>query len=160
MMRTTNNLPVLIVEDEEPKLNAIRSFLVEEFPDLKFRVAKSLTSAISELANNAFAFCLIDMSIPSYDFEVDKTGGGQPQAEGGTDILRFMESECPDLKAVVLTQYNEFATPDGSVLSIEDLRESLTQEFTANLLAVVYYSGQKAAWRSELKVLMEGQIFD
>ncbi|MCQ2031188.1 hypothetical protein [Stutzerimonas zhaodongensis] len=160
MMPTTNNASILIVEDEEPKLNAIRAFLIDEFPAFEFRVAKSLTSAISELTHHSFSFCLIDMSIPSYDFEVDKSGGGQPQAEGGTDILRFMESECPDLKAAVLTQYNEFATLDGSVLSIEDLRENLTKEFPDNLLAVIYYSGQKASWRSELKTLMEGQLID
>lgn len=160
MTLTTNKLSFLVVEDEEPKLNAIRAFLLDEFPKIYVVTAKSLNSAIAELSNNEFGFCIIDMSIPSYDFEVDKTGGGKPQAEGGTEILRFMESECPGLKAVVLTQYNEFATLDGSVLSLENLRANLTQEFSENLLAVIYYSGQKAEWRAELKALMERYRFD
>jgi ActR/RegA family two-component response regulator len=160
MTLITNDFSILIVEDEEPKLNAIRAFLFDDFPMINVSIAKSLTSAISELSNKEFDFCIIDMSLPTYDFEVDKTGGGKPQTEGGTEILRFMESECPDLKAVVLTQYNEFATLDGSVLSIEDLRHNLTQEFSDNLLAVIYYSGQKAEWRSELKKLLEVYSFD
>lgn len=160
MTLITNDFSILIVEDEEPKLNAIRAFLFDDFPMINVSIAKSLTSAISELSNKEFDFCIIDMSLPTYDFEVDKTGGGKPQTEGGTEILRFMESECPGLKAAVLTQYNEFATLDGSVLSIEDLRHNLTQEFSDNLLAVIYYSGQKAEWRSELKKLLEGYSFD
>lgn len=151
MTHTISNPELLIIEDEKPKLNAVCAFLSEEYPNLTYKVAQSFTSATSAISENNFKICIIDMSIPTYDFEVDNTGGGNPQAEGGTEILRFLESESPETRAIVLTQYNEFSDEDGKTLSIESLRANLTAEFGHNLIELIYYSGQKGEWRSQLK---------
>lgn len=160
MMHTTNSPELLIIEDEKPKLNAVCAFLSEEYPKISYAVAQSFSAATSEISKNKFKFCIIDMSIPTYDFEVDNTGGGKPQAEGGTEILRFLESESPETKAIVLTQYNEFSDEDGSTLSIESLRANLAAEFSQNLIELIYYSGQKGEWRSKLKEILRATEYD
>lgn len=149
------DLKVLVVEDDAPKLKAITGFLREELLLSEIDVAKSLTSAIQSLSKNEYDFCIVDMSIPTYDFDVDKSGG-EPQSGGGRDILRFIKSEAERTKAVVLTQFNEFTTLDGGELTLDLLRDSLLRKFKKNLLAVIFYSTQQGEWRKILKSTIEG----
>src|SRR5258708_7065919 len=122
---STSNFRVLIVEDDEPKLNAVLRFLESEFPTLEILVAKSLNSAIERLASNIIDLAIIDMSLSTYEFSADKEGGGRPQAFAGEDIVRFVDAESPSTKSVVLTQYEEFSdTPRGGRKSLAELRES------------------------------------
>lgn len=147
-MSITTSKKVLVIDDDAPKLNAIKEFLKSdlgiEYPD----VAKSLTSAIRAIANNKYDLCIIDMSLPTDDFEEDKSGG-DPQAKGGIDILRFIQSESPTTKAIIISQYDEFPDGSGSV-TLEDLTENLMRKFKRNLLAVLFYASQKSEWRNGL----------
>lgn len=154
MISITTKLSILIIEDDAPKLKAIINFLNEDLNFFEPVIAKSLTSAIQKLSNEEFDLCIVDMSIPSYDFEADKTGG-EPQSGGGRDILRFISSEAPRTKAVVLTQYNEFRTTHGVDVTLDALTVSLMKKFNKILLAVVFYSTQKGEWRKKLKSVIE-----
>lgn len=160
-MSIPTDLNILIIEDDTPKLNAIKSCLTGEIgiSEASISVARSLTSAIQKLQEQNFALCVVDMSIPTYDFEVDKTGG-EPQAKGGLDILRFIQSETDSTKAIVITQYNEFTDGNGSASTLEQLTEQLLKKFKKNLLAVLFYASQKSEWRSKLKFSITGEFDD
>lgn len=160
-MSIPTNLNILIVEDDTPKLNAIKSCLSDEIGVnvTNISVACSLTSAIQKLQTQDFSLCIVDMSIPTYDFDADKTGG-EPQAKGGLDILRFIQSETDSTKAIIITQYNEFPDGNGSASTLEQLTEQLLRKFKKNLLAVLFYASQKSEWRSKLKYSINGEFDD
>ena len=156
-MSIVTELRILVIEDDTPKLNAILSCLTEEVGICVSNVivAKSLTSAVHSLGAGSYDLCIVDMSIPTYDFDEDRTGG-EPQAKGGLDILRYIQSESDHTKAVVITQYNEFPEVNGSASTLEQLTEQLLRKFNQNLLAVLFYASQKSDWRMKLKFVIDG----
>lgn len=140
----TSNLRVLIVEDDEPKLSAVRRFLEHDFPGTEVVCARSLSAAISQLTAGTFDLAIIDMSLPTYDFSFDKEGGGKPQGFGGEDIARFIESEAPTTRTVVLTQYEEFLK----------LAEAMHAALGSGFLGVIHYSGLHGEWRDRLHAMV------
>ena len=151
-----SKLRVLVVEDDEPKLAAIERFLNEEHSSIKLFVAKSLTSAVQMLSNETIDFAIVDMSIPTYDFSRDRAGGGRPEAFGGEDIVRFIESESPETAYVILTQYEQFGADDFSVpTSLAELRNRLSESLGRNFFGVIHYSDQLGKWREEIKKVID-----
>jgi CheY-like chemotaxis protein len=154
-MTSRCDLRVLLVEDDEPKLDAVRRFLEENYLDVGLYVAQSLTSAVERLSENAIDLAIIDMSIPTYDFSRDRAGGGRPEGFGGEDIARFIESEAPDTRYVILTQYEEFSAESGT-RSLAELREHLKETLGRNFLGVIHYSGQLGEWREVVQSVIGG----
>lgn len=154
MMRM-NDFSVLLIEDDDHKLRAIHGFLNERFPDISMRVARSLTSALATIAKQRIDIALVDMSLPTFDFAIDKSGGGDPQGFGGTEILRFIEAEAPNTKAMVLTQHNEFLAMDGSTKSLADLKKELRDEFGDWFVGLSFYSGQSGGWRHDVETAIQ-----
>lgn len=151
-----SRLRVLIVEDDEPKMAAIQRFLAEEYSSVKLFVANSLTSAVDCLSNHRIDLAIVDMSIPTYDFSRDRAGGGRPEAFGGEDIVRFIESESPDTAYVILTQYEQFDTDDLTTsTSLADLRKRLSESLGKEFFGVIYYSDQLGKWRDDVKAVIE-----
>ncbi|WP_367155651.1 hypothetical protein [Methylomonas sp. HYX-M1] len=149
-MKPTNNPLVLIIEDDEPKLQAVHFFLQESIPNANLEIATSLSSAIRVLSTHAVTLAVIDMSLPTFDVSKDRTGG-QPQGFGGSDILRFIEAKSPSTYSVVLTQYEEFPSDrNGGRKDLNALKEELHQKFGSRFLDVIYYSGQLGDWRDAL----------
>lgn len=148
-MHIFNKLNLLVVEDDEPKLNAISSFIKDNIENCEILEAKSLASAVKLIANQKLDLAILDMSLPAYDLQNDMTGSGQPQDYGGRDLLRFLEDEKPHCKAVVVTQYSEFGTK-GNLKKLEPFARELQNEFGSLLLEVIYYSGQRGEWRDKL----------
>ncbi|MBT9234313.1 response regulator [Pseudomonas sp. MG-2] len=158
-MSTTTNLKVLIIEDDTPKLTAIEDCLREELGFTDLVSARSLSSALRVLQSKDFHLCIVDMSIPTFDFDADKTGG-EPQAKGGVDVLRYIQSEAPETKAIIITQYIEFPDGNGTASTLMQVSESLLKKFKHNLIAVLFYASQKSDWRSKLKYAIYGEFYE
>lgn len=152
-----SSLTVLVIEDDEPKQRSIVGFLRDVLPG-KFEVktAESLASAVAVLSSEEVIFAVVDMSIPTFDFIKDRRGGGQPQGFGGTDILRFIDSETSITKSVVLTQYEEFVMPaDGERRDPVGLEYILRNELDDRFQGVIHYTGQHGVWRQTLREILE-----
>jgi CheY-like chemotaxis protein len=148
-MLTISSTKILIVEDDEYKIKAVELFLRNNVTALDLTVAKSVTSAVRFLDEGEVDFCVIDMTLPTFDYSKD-IDGGTPRIFGGIELLRYIESECPAVRAVVLTGFSEFYKNDGDVLTLSQLTESLLDEFRDVLLNVLYYSGQDGEWKAAL----------
>lgn len=156
MTPTINNRRLLIVEDDAPKQKAIEQFVSEIAPEIKMTSVRSLSNAIVAIEENTFDIAIIDMSLPTYDFSADKEGGGQPEGFGGSEIIRFIESESPQTSCVIITQYQEFSDKFAQTTkNIEEVTKDLDNEFGDILLGVIYYSGQRGSWRDELKTILK-----
>lgn len=158
MKRSSSGI-IMVVEDDEPKLRSIVNFLRERIPAATtVATANSLTSAIRCLSSTPVGLAIVDMSIPTYDVNTDRSGGGQPQGFGGADILRFIESETKETRSVVITQYQEFPADEfGSFRDIHGLDLELRSELSDRFLGVIHYSGQQGDWRDQLSRILLDQ---
>lgn len=143
---------ILVVDDDEPKRRSIVSVLAELFgKDVEIITAASVTSAIRALSSQSADLAVVDMSLPTFDFAVDRFGGGRPQGFGGADILRFIQSESPQTYSVVLTQYEEFpASTEGASRGVAELDSELRAELGSSFLGVVHYAGRLGEWRQDI----------
>lgn len=153
MMHTLKST-ILVVEDDDHKLTSVSGLIRDTIPDASIVVARSVTSAVRVCEKGNIDFAIIDMSLPTFDFSIDKAGGGKPQSLGGTEVLRFMEAiECK-VPVVVLTQHGEFPINRGPKVTFQTLAEDLAREFDNWVLETIYYSGQNGVWRRELADLI------
>lgn len=155
-MMHSSEFKVLIVEDDEPKLSAIRGFFEENYEWCSIVEARSLTSAIGALDCGAFNLAVVDMSLPTYDINEATMGGGAPQGFGGEDVIRFVSATCPGMKMLVVTQYDAFPGGEGGgVRTLDEIGGSLRGEVGPDFMGMVYYSGQHGDWRVDLREIID-----
>jgi ActR/RegA family two-component response regulator len=136
---------VLIVEDDEYKLEALKRFILEVDSAISIVTAQSLTTAIAALGKNDIWFAIIDMSLPTYELASNLVDLDAGQAFGGEDILRFIKAQKKGTFSVVVTQYDEFLA----------LERALTEVLGASFLGVIHYSGQQGEWRNQLSIALQ-----
>ena len=73
---------LLLVEDDEPKLNQLLSFLETQFPQFQISVARSLNAACRLIDSIGFALILLDMSLPTFDGGKTVGASGRQQTLG------------------------------------------------------------------------------
>lgn len=136
-------MKILIIEDDVNKLNAITSF-VQKYPRIITEYRSSYQSGMRALLNKEFDLLLLDMSMPVYDVTAQGTGG-RPLALAGRDILFQLKRRKMNLKAIIITQYEDF---DG--ISLSNLDQNLSLEFPNNYLGYVYYNTTQDSWKENL----------
>lgn len=134
---------ILIIEDDVNKLNAISAFL-DRYRYISYHHESSYHSGMRRLLANRYDLLLLDMSLPVYDVTSQETGG-RPLALAGRDILFQLRRRKSELKAIIVTQYEDF---DG--LSLSELDYDLSQEFPINYLGYVYYNTTQDSWKENL----------
>lgn len=155
-MHTSSSRTYLVVEDDEPKLNAVVEAIKDADAEAKIVIGASVASGCKLITTHRVDLAVFDMSLPAYDFATDLSGGGVPQGQGGHDLLRLLEDMQPEAKAVVLTQYAEFsAGSSSSRRKLDEIAEDLALEFGALLIDVMYYSGRRGEWSSCLQEIVD-----
>lgn len=148
---------LLIVEDDENKLNEIRKFLLDEFKISEVVVARSYNSGVSEIKKDTFTFCILDMSLPSFD--VDKVvGGGRRHPFGGREIIRKTIRLKSKIKFVVLTQFESFGE-GNDLLFKEELESDLKEKYGTSFVELIFFSASSSEWKKDLgRILREYYI--
>lgn len=155
-MPSQNRRAVLIVEDDEYKLDALREFVEKSFPEYSVVESQALTSAIAALEKDYIWFAIVDMSLPTYDASTNLVDAESGQTFGGEDILRFIKSQRRRTFSVVVTQYPEFEDlGTGRTESVGDLERGLRNTLGDRFLGVIHYSGQYGEWRKALTAAFE-----
>jgi CheY-like chemotaxis protein len=104
---------ILIVEDNEKKLEKLKVFLESEYPEISLEERTSYNSASKEIALNYenYDLILLDMSMQTYDISTEESGG-EPEPLAGKNILKQMYlREIPN-KVIVVTMYENYV--DGT----------------------------------------------
>jgi CheY-like chemotaxis protein len=145
---------ILIVEDEQKKLDNLKDFLKEEFPNVEFEEKRSYNSALREIVENHknYNLVLLDMSMTTYDVSIEESGG-IPEPLAGENIIDAMYLNEIPTKVVVVTMYESFA---GKKLVTFDVE--LKENYPDNYLGYVFFSHKNTDWKLELKKYINSMI--
>jgi CheY-like chemotaxis protein len=140
-------MKILIAEDEAPKLAHLRAFVDGNLSGTIF-TARSVRSAIDSIEQNCPDLILLDMSLPTFEVSPGEPGG-RPQGWGGAEVLRYMEYLGLSSSVIVVTQYEAFPTPGGSV-DLSHLSDELRSEHPTLFKGVVHYTALNEEWHAAL----------
>ena len=145
---------ILIIEDEQRKLDYLKDFLKMEFPDIEFEEKHSYNSALKEIVENhtKYNLILLDMSMSTYDVSVEESGG-VPEPLAGENILDAMFLNEIPTKVIVVTMYESFVGKKLTAFNIE-----LKENYPDNYLGFVFFSHKNTDWRVELKKYITSTI--
>src|SRR2546428_368773 len=92
---------ILLVEDDEDKLDQIREFLVAVEADWQIEQTRSLNSGLRAVQSGEYDIIILDMTMPAFDITL-RDDGGRPQAFAGRELLRHMHRRKNLTPVVVL----------------------------------------------------------
>ena len=144
-------MKLLLIEDNQNKVNQIKSFLQSEFPNIELVIKGSYHSGLREIIlNNVYNLILLDISMPTYDIKPGESGG-DPIPLAGKLILKEMFLRDIESKVLVVTMYENFV--DGTRL--DELHEQFSNEFSSNYKGFVYFSPADISWKENLKTKLK-----
>lgn len=143
---------LLIIEDNEAKLNRLRQFCDENLSDYEVEDRRSYNSALSEVVHNGkqYSLILLDVSMNTYDISHEVSDGEQ-EPLAGSNILRFMKLRKIYVPVIVVTMYESFV--DG--IKIDKLDEGFREKYFEFYKGFVYYSLRNEDWIKHLKELTQ-----
>jgi CheY-like chemotaxis protein len=143
---------LLIIEDNEAKLNRLRQFCEENLTDYEVEDRRSYNSALSEVVHNGknYDLILLDVSMNTYDISPEVSDGEQ-EPLAGSNILRFMKLRKIKVPVIVVTMYESFV--DG--IKIDKLDEGFREKYSEFYKGFVYYSLRNEDWIKRLKELTQ-----
>jgi CheY-like chemotaxis protein len=148
---------LLVVEDEEPKREAILAFVSTSFAWSSVTTAHSVRSAISSIRTQLPALLLLDMSLPTFDIAPGEPGG-RPQGEGGVEVLRYLEMSETILPTIVVTGYDAFKKPGGQRIGYERLSEELRLDYPGIFRGLVHFDPIQGIWGEQLRALIASSL--
>lgn len=146
------NKRLLIIEDNDSKLNRLRQFCEENLQDYDVEDRRSYNTALSEVVHNgkSYDLILLDVSMNTYEVNGDASDGEQ-EPLAGSNILRFMKLRKIKVPVIVVTMYESFV--DG--IKIDKLDEGFREKYAEFYKGFVYYSLRNEDWISRLKELTQ-----
>ena len=142
---------ILIIEDDDHKRRHLGEWLNKTF-DCTVSEAKSYHSGLKEVMDKRPTLILLDMQLPTFDIEGDERGG-RLRPFAGMHILRRITRLKIESVAVVVTQFESFG--EGTdVISIQELRKRLAEEFGPTYADTVYYHPAESDWKHELERIL------
>ena len=100
---------ILIIEDNEAKLNRIRTFLRESYSKIEICDQQSYNSALNEVLYHGKEYDLILLDVSMYTYDINKEdNGGEPEPMAGSSILRYMLLRRIKTPVIVVTMYENF----------------------------------------------------
>jgi DNA-binding NarL/FixJ family response regulator len=138
---------ILIIEDDQYKLEKIKVLLLDKFPNVQLVVRTSFHSGFEEVVDNhsTYDLILLDMSMQNYDISSDEAGGDPAPLAGKSILTQMYFREIPTA-VVVVTMYDRFQ--DGT--KIKNLHTTLSEEFPDNYKGYVFFSHIEDKWESDL----------
>lgn len=142
-------MKVLIVEDDDHKLNDIINIVKNVRQDMIIETAHSVASGVQNAVDCKYDLILLDMTIPNFD-QIDGSDGGPSYKNGGEMIVRELIDEGVEFKCMVITQYETFNNE-----TIDQISERITNICGDNYLGYVKYSTMDESWKADLKAIIK-----
>lgn len=147
---------IIIIEDDENKRYQLKQFVDDLLPESTAVVNKSLQSGLRSILENNFDLILLDMTMPTYDIDIEEDGGRTQPLEGRESFFQ-MERRDIQIPVIVVTQFDRFGTGKDS-LTLKELDLKLREEHPTNYRGYVYYNTALEGWKEDLKYLIRKTI--
>ncbi len=123
------------------------NFIKSLDPKIHIDTAQSVDSGLRYIVKNKnkIDLLLLDMTMPSYDFDESTAYINDHQNFGGKDILSQMIERKINIPVVVITMFN---TIDD--ISFNSLADDLNQNFSSIYKGIIFYSSKDSSWTKEL----------
>lgn len=155
MLLTTENVKCLVVEDDQFKMEGVRSHLNEMFRDtIKIVECQSLASATAHLSCDFFELAIIDMSIHSHEPEAG-AGSPFPLSSGGLDVLFEIVYTQNKTHCIILTQYPDIEI-ESLPIPVELAKETIFLKFGIEVAGCVRYLEDDNQWKEEINLILRG----
>src|SRR4051794_5918194 len=145
-------MKVLIIDDDINKIRQLKTFVVERFPCLEIEERRSYQSGARAAVLDTPEIILLDMTMPTFNVGGKETGGRE-RRYAGIQILRNVRRKEIRTKVIVVTQFERFGEGDEQI-TIHELREKLSQEFSGMYAGTIYYEAADSKWTEQLHKLM------
>ncbi|MGM8930525.1 DNA-binding transcriptional response regulator [Salinicola halophyticus] len=154
MLWNTDEFKCLIVEDDQFKMEGIRSHLSEMFHDrIKIFECQSLASATALLKSQSFDLAIIDMSIHSHEPQAG-AGSPFPLSSGGLDVLFEIASTGHNTLCVILTQYPDIEI-ESLPIPVDFAKKEILEKFDMEVAGCIRYLENDNQWKSEIFSILE-----
>lgn len=136
-----------LIEDDAFKCANIESFIKTLDPTIQIHISQSVDSGLRFIVKNKnkINLLLVDMTMPSYDFEEATAYINEHQNFGGKDILSQMLERKINIPVIVITMFN---TIDD--ISFTSLADDLSKNYSAIYKGIIFYSSKDSKWTKEL----------
>jgi CheY-like chemotaxis protein len=142
-------LKILVVEDNDHKLNKIVDFIKVSSVEANIEVSRSFTSGWNKSQANNYDLICLDMSLPTFD-KSDTESGGRFRVFGGKEIAKKIKRKNIKSKFLFITHYKNFSDNNKNY-SFDELKRELLSEYKGLCLDVIFYSNKTSEWRDKLR---------
>ena len=142
-------MKILLVEDDEHKMNDVVSYLKFCKPGIVIDIARSVESGVQSAVDYQYDLILLDMTIPNFDI-TENSDGGKSYKNGGEIVVKELLDEEVDFKCAIITQYETFNNE-----TIEQISQRISNLCGKNYFGYVKYSTNKDSWKESLKTLID-----
>ena len=139
---------ILIVDDDEYKIDQIKRAIRDTLPDATVSDKRSYISGLVEIMDIPFDLVLLDMTMPNYDM-TDALSAGDVRLFAGENILDEMRREGVRTKALIITQFSVFGQSEDQT-TLDELKIRLSLSFPDNYMGTIYFSASESKWREQL----------
>lgn len=154
MHSNINKTKCLIVEDDQFKMEGIRTHLKEIFGDqIDIHECQARASAVSLLEKNVFDLAIIDMSIHSHE---PKAGAGSPVplSSGGLEVLFEINHRGTDTDCIILTQYPDIEI-ESLPIPVSQAKNEILLKFDIVVAGCIRYVENDNKWKEDLNLILE-----
>ena len=142
-------MKILLVEDDEHKMNDIITYLKTTIKNVNVDTACSIASGVETAIDNQYDLILLDMTIPNFDI-TETSDGGKSYKNGGEIIVKELLDEEIDFRCAIITQYETFNNE-----TIDQIGQRMKELCGDNYFGYVKYSTSDNSWKDSLKKMIE-----
>lgn len=154
MLLSIKQIKCLIVEDDQFKMEGIRSHLSDIFGDrLDVVGCQALASATAVLATQTFDLAIIDMSIHSHEPEAG-AGSPFPLSSGGLDVLFEIAASGKNTSCIILTQYPDIEI-ESLPIPVGLAKQEILDKFEIEVAGCVRYLENDSQWKADICAILE-----
>lgn len=139
---------ILIVEDDEFKLNNLKAIIEKLSPNSEIDVNVAVAEAAINLSKNQYDLIILDMSLPAREIKAG-TGPTESMLSGGLEILLELDFENRTEDVIIVTQYPEIEI-DGNLVATHDAVGLLRDKYFSGVLACIVYEHSEEIWKHQL----------
>lgn len=140
---------LLIIEDDEHKIERLKTFAQKHLPEKEVFLATSLVTAIENINKYEFSLIFVDMGIPSHPIEA---GSGSPVSllTGGIEVLLELSELQRTDPCIIITQYPDIEI-SGQFYPLSQATQQLYDKLECKVETCVHYIEDSSEWEEELK---------